>query len=160
MPYKYLALFIVLASTAGAQRFEIGGLAGGGGFGAEDTSGTYWIAGAEGCAFCNRKTALFAEYNHYGLASGQTVIKNADIVSGGLRVQSTAERFRPYFDIGIAGGQDHFLGKAHNFVGVAMGGGVAISLGKNWYVRPGVRLQLMSYLHYGLSAGVSAGYRF
>ena len=84
---KYFILLVLLAMTAGAQKFEVGGLGGGGGFGAEDVSGTYWIAGAEACFFCNRKAALFAEYNHYGLSSGRTVISSADLVSGGLRLQ-------------------------------------------------------------------------
>jgi hypothetical protein len=155
-----LLCLTLLAATAGAQKWEAGGIGGGGGFGAPDASGTYWVAGAEGCFFCGRRAALFAEYNHYGRADGQTVIRSADAVAGGLRVQARPRRIRPYFDIGIAGGQDHFRNRAHNLIGVAMGGGVAISLGEHWYVRPGVRLQFMSYLHYGLSADISLGFRF
>lgn len=160
MLLKPFTTLILLGLTASAQRVEIGGLGGGGTFGAEDVSGTYWVAGAEGCFFCDKKAALFAEYNHYGLSSGRTVIRSADLFSAGLRLQRGPSRIRPYFDVGVTGGQDRFLAKSHNLVGMAMGGGVSVSLGKHWYVRPGVRMQVTSGLHYGLWAGASIGYRF
>jgi hypothetical protein len=160
MFWKYFILLILLAANAGAQKFEIGGLGGAGTFGAEDVSGTYWVAGAEGCFFCNKKAALFVEYNHYGLSSGRTPISSADMFSGGLRLQRAEGRLRPYFDVGVTGGQDHFMRDSHNLVGVALGGGVSISLGKHWYVRPGVHLQFTNWFHYGLWGGASVGYRF
>jgi hypothetical protein len=160
MFWRSCTLLVLLTSTAGAQKFEIGGLGGGGAFVAEDASATYWVAGAEACFFCNGRAALFAGYSHYGLASGGSVIHSADLVSGGLRVQTKPARVRPYFDIGITGGQDHFLNRAHNLVGLALGGGVAISLGQHWYVRPGVQLHVTNGPHVGMAGVASLGYRF
>jgi hypothetical protein len=178
MKRRFLLVSAMFATTAVAQNTQIGGLAGVGSFGAEDVSSrAYWIAGAEACILCGGRFALFVEYSHYG-SDGKLVvpdmprakatrITSVDLVSGGLRVQRPRGRARPFFDIGISGGQDRYLSRgwaptdgSHNLVGLALGGGVTIDVKKRWYVRPTVRAHVMSGLHVGGSLAVAAGYRF
>ena len=150
----------LFASAAFAQKTELGVLTGGGAFGAEDVSGSYWIAGAELSAFADKRTALFVEYEHYGRIGSESLITSVDLVSGGLRVQGTQGRFRPFFDAGISGGQDRFARGTHNLVGVALGGGVTISVGERWYVRPAFRVHGLRGLHAAAGFTTSIGYRF
>jgi hypothetical protein len=170
MKRSYLILFMLFAATASAQQTEVGGFAGVGGFTADDVqNNTFWVAGAEACFLCAGKFAIFAEYNHYGNAGGKqgTHILQADLFSGGLRIQRPAGRVRPYFDVGISGGGDtsrseYFPGnRSHGIIGMALGGGAAISISERWYIRPAVRTQLLGPgIHVGLSVSASIGYRF
>ncbi len=73
---------------------------------------------------------------------------------------------RPFFDAGISLGR--YDGKPHDFVhcselfvmgGVTLGGGVAISIAKGFYVRPQLRVAggIGAVVVY---ASIGAGYRF
>ena len=168
MKLRCLLFLTLLASTAAAQKTEVGGFAGIGGFAADDMSTTtFWVAGAEACFLCDGRFAIFAEYNHYGSAGNkfQVKITSVDLISGGLRVQRPKGRVRPFVDVGISGGQDRFQRSSgsdgsHGLIGLALGGGATIAVGKRWYVRPAVRFQGMSGFHVGASVAASIGYRF
>ena len=164
-----LILLALFAATASAQKTELGGFAGVGGFGADDVnSSTFWVAGAEACFLCAGKFALFVEYNHYGNSGDnrRTSIRSVDLGSAGLRIQRPSGRVRPHFDIGISGGGDRYHSefrgdRSHGLVGLALGGGAAISLSKRRYIRPAVRMHLLAPgIHAGASVSASVGYRF
>jgi len=168
MKRKYLLTLLLMACTASAQRLEIGGLGGVGVFGADDVSvRSYWLAGAEVCGFCGKRAAIYFEYSHYGSPDQGTEVSimEVDLVSIGLRLQRSPRRIRPFFDVGLSTGQDRFrrfqetVGK-HSTAGLGIGGGVAISVGEHFYVRPAVRAHMMQAFHVGVAFTAAAGVRF
>ncbi len=150
-----------------AQKAEIGATIGGGAFGAEDTgSPAYVLFGVEGCGFCSRSVALFGEYNHWqkaGTDSRYLRINSVDMVAGGARFQF-GKSFRPFVDLGVAGGWDRYEylnGKgSHGNPGMVFGVGVAKVFQSGWYVRPQLRVYVLRGIHAGLVGSVGIGYRF
>ena len=153
-------------ALAYGQKLELGARVGVGAFAAEDLqTRTYGNAGVEACGWCSRRFSLFGEYSHWEETSGKfsTRIQRSDLAAGGLRIQG-GRRIRPFFDIGIAGGQDRYVysggSGAHSLCGLVLGGGAAVSIRERWYVRPQVRLYALSGFHAAASVGVGIGYRF
>lgn len=157
-------LLLLLALPLPAQIAEAGFTLGGGTFAAEDTgSPGYTVIGAELCAFPTKPAALFAEYNHWQRASTlrrESGISSVDLFAAGLRLQGGRE-WRPFFDLGFAAARDRFDGsRAHSNPGLALGAGVAKSIGPGWYFRPQVRLYVLRGIHAGFAASLALGYRF
>lgn len=168
MRRKFLLILLLFASTASAQKVEIGGLGGYGRFGADDVSmRSYWVAGVEACGFCARRAAIYFEYSHYGSSAEASEIRilDVDLVSIGLRVQSSPRGVRPFFDIGLSAGQDRFRRRQgttgeHSIAGLGIGGGASIALGERFYIRPTVRAHIMQGMHVGVAVAAAAGVRF
>lgn len=159
-----IALFFSAAIASG-QKLELGFTAGLGAFGAEDVSyRKFAVVGAEACVFCSGTFALFGEYNHWeNQGAGAVRITGADLGAVGLRIQRES-RVRPFFDWGLAFGQDRFVhpagGGSHNIAGTVLGAGLTLDLGERWYVRPQYRGYLLQGPHVAMSASVGVGYRF
>lgn len=167
---KRLVIFTVLAAVlAFGQKVDLGVVGGFGGVAVEDNAGGgFGMFGAEVCAFSSSRFALFGEYHHWERAGGTGEIKSADLAAGGLRVQGRG-RVRPFFDVGLGGGRDHYTVtfanapgeiRSHDLWGLALGGGVAIHIGKRFYLRPQVRTFALSGLHFFTAGAVGFGYRF
>lgn len=170
-----LAILSLLAgATARAQSFELGVTGGAGSVGAEDiTFRTFGVLGVEACALCRGHYAVFGEYSHWmpGASPAFTKITTFDSFAGGLRIQA-GRRFRPFFDIGIAGGRDQydylsyqdagygFKSGVHTNLGMVLGGGVTIRLSKHLYVRPQFRTYALRGLHVAAWGGAGFGIRF
>ena len=161
--FKTALLLLLLALPLRAQIAEAGFTIGGGTFAAEDTgSPGYTVIGAELCAFPTKPAALFAEYNHWQRASTlrrESGISSVDLFATGLRLQGGRE-WRPFFDLGFAAARDQFDSKSHTNPGLALGAGVAKSIGPGWYFRPQVRLYVLRGIHAGFAASLALGYRF
>ena len=164
---SYSAVLFFLPIFAFAQKTEIGATIGGGAFGAEDTgSPAYVVFGVEGCGFCSRSVALFGEYNHWeksGSDSRFLRINSVNLVAGGVRFQF-GRSFRPFVDLGVAGGWDRYeyLGgrNSHGNPGMVFGVGVAKVFQSGWYVRPQLRVYVLRGIHAGAVGSVGVGYRF
>lgn len=163
---KLIYGLLVAAALAYGQKLELGALVGVGAFGAEDLQArSYGNAGVEACALCSRRFALFGEYSHWEETAARfpTRIQRSDLAAGGLRIQG-GRRIRPFFDIGIAGGQDRYVysggNGVHNLYGLVLGSGAAVSIRERWYIRPQVRAYALSGFHMAASVGVGIGYRF
>lgn len=157
------ALLLLLSLPLAAQIAEAGFTLGGGAFAAEGTGApAYTVIGAELCAFPTKPAALFAEYNHWQRASTlrrESGISAVDLFATGLRLQGGRE-WRPFFDVGFAAARDQFDSRAHTNPGLALGAGVAKSIGPGWYFRPQVRLYVLRGIHAGFAASLALGYRF
>lgn len=164
---KRIAIFLISAPLAIAQKFELGVSAGGGTFTAEDVGAPVFVNfGVEACAWCSGHFSLFGEYSHWessGEGSRSSRITRADLVAGGLRIQG-GRSLRPFFDVGFAGGWDQFEWSggrgSHGNPGVVLGGGVAIALGEHWYLRPQGRVYALRGIHAAAGASIGVGYRF
>jgi hypothetical protein len=160
----FVAIGYSLCSQAWAQetRFEAGGRVAGGNYGyMEDEDRSRVVVGAELCAYCSGKRALFAEYNHF-FAPSSGGYREADLVAGGLRLQG-GRKVRPFFEVGIAVGHSRFgitSTTSRTTIGAAIGAGVSIPVGSRFYSRPQFRLFPMSEQYLALSYGVGAGWRF
>ena len=169
-----LAGFLCAPAFAQSEgRFDIGVKAGGGNYTAQglDNRG-FGNVGVEACAFCAGHFGLFGEYSHWfsdGSAKAGT-ITSAELGGFGVRFQGT-RRVRPFFDFGLAVGDDTFptsspfntqiIGeKSHATAGIVLGGGVTIPFNKHFYVRPQVRFYGMEGRHAAATAQVGFGWRF
>lgn len=165
----------VLSLPAGAQdatRFELGIKGGGGSVGYLDDSSApaRGVIGAELCAWCSGRYALYGEYSHWLPADARnSSYTGSDTFGLGLRIQGT-RKIRPFFDIGIAGLNHRittvFSGRtihsSETTGGVGFGAGVRIPAGEHLYVRPQVRFYALGGAgpYAGLSAEVGVGWRF
>jgi hypothetical protein len=158
--------------------FEVGATGGAGVFRAEDdTEGAFGVFGAEACTFCSGRFALFVEYNHWERVGNNGYIQSGDLGGFGLRIQGNRRRrIRPFFDVGIAGGADHFVMRgwtylptpvrivygndSHALYGLSLGGGASMPVGKRWYVRPQARLYALRGTHVAAAVSVGVGVRF
>ena len=159
-----LLIGLVLATAvAFAQRTQIGGTFGLGSAGdGEAAAGPYVMAGAEGCVLCRGRLGLFFEYNHWQLAGPRNNPVALDLGGGGLRIQGKGPRVRPFFDIGIAGGHAEGTRKFYssNVGGMVLGGGATVFVGKRWYVRPEVKMAVLSIGAVTAMFSTGVGYRF
>jgi hypothetical protein len=168
---KTVIILLLAAALAAAQKLEVGATASYGSFSAEDLRREpYAIFGAEICAFCSGRFALFGEYSLWTRTGGVNTwahIYTGLLAGAGLRIQGKG-RVRPFFDVGAAGGQDRYewgsagyAGRnAHNLGGMVLGGGVSIPLGKGFYIRPQARFYALTGMHFAAGTGVGVGYRF
>ncbi len=163
---KLIFGLMLAAALAYGQKLELGGVLGVGGFATDDLQRRGFAnAGVEACGWCGGRFGLFGEYSHWEEADAKfpTRIQRSDLAAAGLRIQG-GRRIRPFFDIGMAGGQDRYVypggGGAHNLVGVVLGGGAAVSIREKWYIRPQVRVYGLSGYHAAASVSVGIGYRF
>jgi hypothetical protein len=168
--YKRFLFPFVFASLAFAQRTQVGVMIGGGGAAKlfED-SAYHVVAGVEGCVLCAGRVGLFLDYNHWrktGQGTGNPT--SLDLAGGGLRVQGTGDRVRPFLDAGLSVGAERterpgFVPAVRESKAVLagmLGFGVAISLTEHWYVRPMAKIGVLSSVEMAGYAGVSVGYRF
>lgn len=170
--HKLFCLLLLTPLLVPAQIAEIGATAGGGAFGAEELGPTgFGVFGAELCAPCSRRVAAFVEFNRWENAGGGNPgarIDSVNMFAGGIRIQRTG-RVRPFFDAGLAAAWDRYTWRnstdtysthTSGSAGLVLGGGAAISLGRNWYIRPQFRAYTLSYWRFGLVGMVGVGYRF
>lgn len=165
-----IGLLLATAGIVAAQGIDIGALAGFGGVTASGPTVAAGQVGVEVCVFCTGRFGIFGEYSHWftkGEAQGfnpSDVVRRADLAGGGLRIQSRG-RIRPFFDVGVVGGQDRhgsaFGGGAVG--GVVLGGGARIPIRGRWYIRPQVRVYGLGTNnlydpHWAMSGGVGIGY--
>lgn len=164
----FLVAVTLAASNAFAQRFEAGGFAGTGGFSTGSGGNSYWVVGADACVRCNRKIAFYGEYSHFDAVSLPS-IDRVDLGSVGARFQGRLDRrVRPFFDAGLSFGMQHESRNVQNprdqsLVGVGFGGGATVNLGSRFYVRPAIRLHILSpggSPNAAVAGGASVGLRF
>jgi len=169
--YKRLWVLLALTPLALAQRTQVGAVIGRGGAAHFlENSAYHVVAGVEGCFLCGGRVGLWADYNHWQMTgvrgSGNPV--SLDLAGGGLRVQGTGDRIRPFFDAGLAAGVERYdrpgfvpyVKYTDGVVGAMLGFGAAISLSEHWYVRPVGRFGILSTLDFAGFGGASIGYRF
>jgi hypothetical protein len=158
-----LAVFL-LAPLASAQKTELGATFGTGA--SLSAQGAFTTIGVEGCVRCQGRVGYFLEFNRWWLTppGGQTSV--LDFAAGGIRIQGTNKRIRPFLDLGVAAG--YYDGHPHDFVhrdeaigliGGVLGAGVTVSLPKGFYIRPQVNLAVAPDIGVGF-ANVGFGYRF
>ncbi|MBZ5586636.1 MAG: porin family protein [Acidobacteriia bacterium] len=146
-------------------RYEVGFRAGAGAYSYIDNSAyTRAVVGLEACAFCGGRYALFGAYSHFLAPGPPSRYKSADLLHTGLRIQGR-RRVSPFFDVGIAAGYSRFLWGAGatrsiTTAGVGLGAGVAFRTAKGPYIRPQVRLSIMSEAYLAASAEIAIGWRF
>ena len=159
-------LCLLLCSPAAAQtdtRYELGIHAGVGDYGySDDTSRHRGVVGAELCAFCSSRRALFAEYSHWTTPSpsSSTGYRAADSFGGGLRFQSSRRSVKPFFDAGAVVGSSRFGTRSRTTAGAVFGTGAKILAGQHVYIRPQARLYIMSQSYIAVEGGVGIGWRF
>jgi hypothetical protein len=156
-----------LCLSAWAQenpRFEVG-LKGGVGVYSymDDRSHQRGVVGAEVCAFCGGRFALFGGYSHFLPPGAPSGYQSANLVEGGLRIQGR-RRVRPFFDAGAAVGNSRFSRgtgtRTVTTAGAALGAGVMIQAGPHLYLRPQGRFYIMSQQYVAAAAEVGIGWRF
>jgi hypothetical protein len=127
---------LLLSQVALAQRYQLGGLIGGGTADAGEVSvGPYVLAGIEGRVLCGGRFGLVFEYSHWQLAGDQNNPTALDLAGGGFRVQGKGKRVRPFFDIVVLGGREQCgCGRenSRSVSGAGIGLGAAISIGERW----------------------------
>jgi hypothetical protein len=171
VPIAALFLFGLQTDTAFAQRFELGGLAGGGAFAVSSggASGSGQL-GVEACIWCRGRFALFGEYAHWisaGNSATSDRIKSADLGGGGLRIQ-WSRTLRPFLDVGLVGGRDQHQTRPGGVIGgIVVGAGIGVPVAAHWYVRPQVRVYGLSPhtlegvdAHWAVGASLGVGYLF
>jgi len=127
---------------------------------AEDSPGGRGVVGVEVCAFCAGKYALFGDYQHFFRPDNtRTSYKSAESFSAGLRIQGN-RKVNPFFDVGVGVGKNRFGLTSLTTVGAAFGTGLRIPLGERAYVRPQLRLHVLSHGYLLGSAEVAVGWRF
>jgi hypothetical protein len=153
----------VLSLSAWAQenpRFEAGFRGGAGEYGYIDDAGhTRAVVGLEVCAYRGGRHALFGGYSHFLPPGAPSGYGAADLVEGGLRIQSRRQ-VHPFFDVGVALGHSRFRTRAFTTAGVALGAGVMIPAGRRLYLRPQGRLYVMSQSYIAVAAEIGIGWRF
>ena len=160
---------ILLCAPSFAQtekpRYEVGFRAGAGGYSyIDDNPYTRAVLGLEACAFCGKRYALFGAYSHFLAPGPPSRYKSADLFNTGLRIQGR-RRVSPFFDVGFAAGYSRFLWGASTIrsmttAGIGLGTGVAFRTAKGLYIRPQVRLFIMSEAYAAASAEIAIGWRF
>lgn len=166
---RSLFLFLLVAPFAVAQDTQFGGLIGRGGLAQLfENSAYHVVAGVEASVRCGGHLGVFGEYNHWtktGVGTDEPV--GLDLAGGGLRIQGTGNRVRPFFDFGLLAGVERndqifpLVGtRSHVGGGGMLGFGAAIPLSRHWYVRPFTRIVVLSTPEFGGFGGASAGYRF
>ena len=167
--HKRFLLLFAFASLALAQRTQFGAVIGrGGAVQFFENSAYHVVVGAEGCVLCAGRVGLYLEYNHWQKTGvGTDSPTGLDLAGGGLRVQGTGDRIRPFLDAGIVAGVERTnpgfvppVGRSNGVVGGMLGFGVAISLSEHWYIRPMARVGVLSTLELAGFGGASIGYRF
>ncbi len=146
-------------------RYEAGFKAGAGGYSyIDDHAYTRSMFGAEACAFCGGRYALFGAYSHFLAPGAPSGYRSADLLNTGLRIQGRG-RVSPFFDVGFAAGYSRFLWGASTIrsvttAGVGLGAGVAFRTAKGLYIRPQLRMSVMSEAYAAASAEIAIGWRF
>jgi len=166
--HRRLLLLLAVAPLLSAQSTQIGALIGGGGVAKLlDESANHVVLGVEGCFVCAGHLGLFLEYSHWSrTGSGTGNPTRLDLAGGGLRIQGTGSRVRPFFDVGGFVGtrpRRYFLprgAESLTLVAALVGFGAAISISEHWYVRPMARVGVLSTNEVAGYAGASIGYRF
>ncbi len=177
-PLRFSLLFLcplvslLLAASACGQNVELGATVGFGAAGAGDLSATPFVSfGAELCALCRGRFAIFVEYNHWEPSSTDfsRTITSLNVFGAGLRIQG-GKRVRPFFDAGFAAATDsytYYMGFGapsatgrHTNPGFVLGGGAAIHIGGRFYVRPQLRVIVARGYHYAAGGGAGFGITF
>ena len=145
-------------------RFEAGFRGGAGQYDySDDRTRTRGVFGAEVCAFCSGRYALFGGYSRFLPPGGSSHYQSADQIGLGLRIQGRRQ-VRPFFDIGLAVGYSRFdsgiYARSTTTAGAELGGGVTFLVGPSLYIRPQVRLCAMSEVYVAASGEVGIGWRF
>jgi hypothetical protein len=143
---RILLCLLAIATLAPAQHIDLEGLAGGGAIKASGRSLASGQFGIQACFLCSGRLGLFTEYTHWVASTGSSrsnpsdLVRRADLAGIGLRIQGRG-RISPFFDVGVAFGQDDHRapGNGGALGGIVTGGGVRIPLRGNWYLRPQVR---------------------
>ncbi|HOL73117.1 MAG TPA: hypothetical protein PLA43_16045 [Bryobacteraceae bacterium] len=166
---KGSAAFLSLAALASGQNFQIGGMTGGGGaVKLFETSAYHVVAGVESCLFCSGRFGLVLEYHHWQkTGSGTDQPVTLDLAAGGVRIQGTGRRVRPFVDLSFVAGTElkdrpviPFDKTRQGVYGGLLGLGATIPITRHWYVRPMVRIIGLSSAEYGGFGGVGVGYSF
>jgi hypothetical protein len=145
---------------------EVGIQGGAGGYAYIENShaGVRGVVGVEVCALCGGRFAIFGEYNHFLPPTGNSGYQSAELFGGGLRIQGRG-RVRPFFDAGFAAGKSNYAmysgsPRTYTTAGATLGFGVMIPAGRSFYIRPQLRLSMMSEQYLAASAQVGIGWRF
>jgi hypothetical protein len=161
---------LLMAGLAGAlslsvwaqdnPRFEAGFKGGAGAYSyIDDKAPTRAVVGGEVCAYVGGRRAVFGGYSHFLPPGSPSGYGAADLVEGGLRIQSR-RRVHPFFDIGVALGHNRFRTRAFTTAGAVFGAGVMIPAGRRLYIRPQARLYAMSSSYLAVAAEIGIGWRF
>ena len=164
-------ILLAFAQLALAQRTQFGGVIGGGGAAQFfENSAYHMVTGVEGCVLCAGHVGIWLEYTHRWMTGrpGSGNPRSLDLAGGGLRIQGTGDRIRPFLDAGLVGGVERidrpgfvpYLRYSNGVVGGMLGFGAAISITEHWYVRPMGRVGVLSTMELAGFAGASVGYRF
>jgi hypothetical protein len=163
------ALLFPLCALSFAQaeepRYEAGFKAGAGSYSyLDDRAGTRGVLGVEACFFCAGRYGLFAAYNHFLAPGRPSSYESADLLNLGLRIQGRG-RVSPFFDVGFAAGNSRYAEyirytRSTTTAGAGLGAGVAFRTAKGLYIRPQVRVYVMSEAYVASSVEVAAGWRF
>jgi hypothetical protein len=139
---------------------ELGFKAGAGSFSyIDDRSHARGLLGAEACAFCGGRYALFGTYTHYLAPGGGSSYKAADLFNVGLRIQGR-RKVSPFFDVGFAAATSRFGAETGSMAGGGFGAGVAFRTERGLYIRPQFRLYVLSEAYIAPSAEIAVGWRF
>lgn len=156
-----IVLIAVLCPHAYGQLFpqhSAGVRVAGGYYGdADNQGGTRGIVGAEACLFCEGRRALFLEYSHF--FPGVGVYDSADLVAGGIRLQSRRKALF-FFDVGAAFGNSRVRSNSVSSVGFTFGSGLQINVGPRFYLSPFFRIYPMTHTNIAGSFGTGLGFRF
>ncbi|MGE5568746.1 MAG: hypothetical protein ACM3S5_06885 [Rhodospirillales bacterium] len=166
---KGLVAFLSLAALASGQNTQIGGMTGGGGaVKLFENSAYHVVAGVESCLLCGGRFGLVLEYHHWqktGTGTDQPV--TLDLAGGGVRIQGTGRRVRPFLDFSFVAGTEvkdrpviPFDKTRQGVYGGLLGVGATIPITRHWYVRPMARIIGLSSAEYGGFGGVGVGYSF
>jgi hypothetical protein len=154
------------ASLAQEQkpRYELGFHGGVGQYSYTDDKGyNRGVLGAEGCAFCGGRYALFGSYSHFLAPGHSSAYHSADLMNSGLRIQGRG-RVSAFFDVGFAVGFSRFgyggYRRELTTAGAALGGGVTFRFAKGLYIRPQVHVSAMSSYYLAAGAEMAIGWRF
>ncbi len=145
-------------------RYEAGFTAGVGAYSYfDDHAHARAVFGAELCAFCGGRYALFGDYRHFLAPGAPSGYRSADLVNAGLRIQGRG-RVSAFFDVGFAAGSSRYSWrsgvKAMGTAGAGLGGGVTFRTAKGLYIRPQVRIYVMSEAYVAAETEVGIGWRF
>lgn len=117
------------------------------------------VIGTETCSFCGGRYGLFAGYRHFFPPGPVSRYKSSDLFDAGLRIQGRS-RVAAFFDVGFAAGHARFGTRGIATAGGVLGVGAVIRAGEYLYVRPQVRLYVMSEAYFATGAEVGVGWRF
>jgi hypothetical protein len=155
-----------LSAQTDEPRYEVGVKAGVGDYSYfGNVSNTRAVFGFETCIFCDSRYALFGTYIHLQAPELSSRYQSADLFSIGLRIQGRG-MISPFFDAGFLAGnsrsREYRYGTKESTAtaGLGLGAGVAFRAKKGIYVRPQLRMGVMSKSYVAVSGEIAIGWRF